>query len=108
MPLTLLASGLQSKWGFQDGEALLYYCDEHDIDRRGVSHKALLVHLVKKHLLPAVPRKIVLPNWETIHNPARIDPDDDSLSDYLLSCNVAVQLADFEIESAIEELRSKT
>jgi len=73
----LHASSLASKWGFDDGALLLsqivgYGHELPPMDLHGADHQDVLVWLVRKHLLPALPGVEVY-EIGTSHNPIRTD-----------------------------------
>lgn len=72
--ITLVSSGLLSKWGNGDGEApdeWLDYCDNHGIDYNTLDYP--LVELVRRYLLPKLAEHHDIETYviETIHNPVR-------------------------------------
>ncbi|MFI8254092.1 hypothetical protein [Streptomyces filamentosus] len=72
--LTLLTSGLLSKWGFNDGEdpaEWLDWCEANGIDYTALAFP--LIPLVRTHLLPQIEQDVSLVEVETIHNPIRVD-----------------------------------
>lgn len=76
MPVRLYSDGLLSKWGFRDGDVLMYYLwelpeyDDRDDFSEFDSHRAL-EELVKTHLLPALDQRVETVFIGTIHNPVR-------------------------------------
>lgn len=65
---------LLSKWGFGDGDSLSdYVYDEFNTyDFEFKCHKAL-EELVKRYLLPTLPKKVEIFFISTIHNPVRAE-----------------------------------
>jgi len=85
----LNSDSLFSKFGFCDGDVLddwmFSRTSEHTFDLKAVPgssveyfgfEHALLIHLVRKYLLPAAPRAIRTFNIGTIHNPIRAEEDE--------------------------------
>lgn len=64
--VTLFASGLLSKWGFDDGDLLDWIYEFGDFDRH-----AVLCAVVRQKLLPALTQKVDVQEIVTIHNPIR-------------------------------------
>ena len=76
--LRLSASGLLSKWGFNDGdepEAFMDYWDEIGVPYWDTDWRKALRILVRRHLLPELERhhRIVVYDIETSHNPIRAE-----------------------------------
>ncbi len=74
--LTLFSACLLSKWGFNDGnldDHVYDWIDEHapDVDYVAVDDKAVLVRLVREHLLPALDQRVEVVEIQTSHNPIR-------------------------------------
>lgn len=70
------SDSLFSKFGFCDGDLLDdFLWDEYGSDEPVEDH-AVLVHLVKKHLLPALPRVVKVYRMHSIHNPVRAEEDE--------------------------------
>ncbi len=76
--LYLPASGLFSKWGFNDGNVIWEWIgaaedsglvELHQLD---VDTHVVLIQLVTEHLLPLVPGPFTIQHIDTIHNPIRV------------------------------------
>jgi len=70
--ITLLASALYSKWGFQDGDILGDCLMDGDFSR--IDDHGLLEALVREFLLPKLPMPIEIEIFSTCHNPVRAAP----------------------------------
>lgn len=89
--IRLSVEDLRSKWGFADGDLLDDLLDEggvefpkggwlfdgvFDVHAYGFSH-CVLIDLVEKLLLPALPRKVRTYRVSTLHNPIRLEDGED-------------------------------
>lgn len=98
---TLSSDSLCSKFGFMDGDVVTEMLWDADLDT-DLCHHDLLIHLVRKHLLP------LLPGIETriincIHNPIRVMEEQ---WDDCYSRDVSIDLTLPMILEAIQELQS--
>lgn len=70
----LFSSGLLSKWGFNDGDIPDQICDAlelaHD-EPWPTSWRAVLVDLVRRHVLPKLDQQVEVVEIVTNHNPIR-------------------------------------
>jgi hypothetical protein len=66
------SDSLFSKWGFRDGDTLRE--NDAGIPAKVDSH-AVLCHLVRAHLLPALPREVRVYEICSMHNPIRADDE---------------------------------
>jgi len=87
------SSSLWSKYGFRDGDSLTE--NRADI-AHGVSRHAVLVHLVRTHLLPALPRPVRVFEISTCHNPIRAEHDETEDFPYM-----GVWVTDTDIAAAV-------
>jgi hypothetical protein len=95
--VTLCASCLLSKWGFEDGDLLSFLNDWITCDRR-----AVLVELVKRKLLPALKQQVEFEVIETNHNPIRaltVDGQDVTMWHFesLIDCPVKFEPESVEV-----------
>jgi hypothetical protein len=114
--LTLYANSLLSKWGFGDGDAISDYIWENlnDLAYKVNEHK-LLLHLVKKYLLPKLNHKIEVIFIGTHHNPVRAEMidgenysnwyEDDEWNNKLKPDSVDISVED--VKKAILEISSQ-
>lgn len=114
--LTLRAEDLCSKYGFHDGDLLSNFTLDMEIDLRGLGEHEVLIYLVKKHLLPAIPFPVLVKEIVCCHNPIRVtfSPEQlqeredtdlwDEISDKLWAANIRVQISTSQLEQAIEEM----
>lgn len=71
--ITLVSSGLLSKWGFNDGDvpdAFLDYLDDRGVPYPEDWHRLLRL-LVHRYLVPVLDQHVELVDVETNHNPIR-------------------------------------
>ncbi len=94
--VVLRAEGLNSKFGFSDGEILEDMIPEKWWD----AEHAILAHLVREKLLPLLDDRVSLFEIPTCHNPIRAELDTRKFVDG--SVNVSVCFAD--VEKAVEQL----
>lgn len=84
--LTLVSSGLLSKFGFGDGDTLWdwsYNAAEDLGVPIVIDDHAALRRLVREHLLPALTQTVVVYDIDTIHNPIRAETVDGvAIDDY--------------------------
>lgn len=97
---TLLATDLTSKWGFWDGDILR---DGGILERphplpEGADNHAVLIWLVRKHLLPLLPGVEVY-EIGTCHNPIRTDQELTPEQD-----DVQVEIAEADVLEAVRAL----
>ncbi len=68
-------SSLLSKWGFDDGDMLDEFCEQHyyeAFDKSLQFDHELLCAVVKKHVIPKLDQKVEVITLRTIHNPIRV------------------------------------
>ena len=70
--IILAASCLYSKYGFEDGDILAETMFDAQLDSvEGVDDHKAIEKLVREYLLPALPDKVEIEFYCTIHNPVR-------------------------------------
>jgi hypothetical protein len=118
--LYLDATSLLSKWGFGDGDCLNdWWWDTYDEPfPEDIDFHDVLVHLVKRHLLPRIAEAgyvIDVMTIDTIHNPIRAETvngrridhhsDHDDAEEALTG--IYVNITAEQVNEAIEIVRSK-
>lgn len=90
------SDSLFSKWGFRGGDTLRE--NDAGIPER-VGNHAVLCHLVRTHLLPALPREVRVFEICTCHNPIRAE--DDEVNDFPYT---GVWVTDEMIQAAVQHV----
>ena len=69
--ITLYPDGLVSKYGFEDGDVMFFFMQDHGLDLGKLDHHDLLIAVVERLLVPRLDQKVETYTLVSLHNPIR-------------------------------------
>ena len=80
--ITLFPFDLVSKFGFEDGDVMFHFMEDHGLDFERLDHHDLLIAVVEQLLVPRLDQAVETFTLVSLHNPIRAGKVDGQEASY--------------------------
>ncbi|MCB2224835.1 MAG: hypothetical protein KQH83_11765 [Actinobacteria bacterium] len=98
--VTLYPEDLLHKFGFDDGDVMFFFMQDHGLGT-GLDHHHLLIAVVERLLVPRLDQDVeTMTIWATLHNPIRARTIDGE--EATIHCTITPESVDIPAEAILE------